>query len=130
MSVMSFLHFSEPWWVYVSMPFISAAIGYLTKLLAIEMIFRPTEFVGIKPYLGWQGMVPRRAAKMAGIAVDSVMSKIVTPEELFDRIDPIELAKELEGPLHDSIAETTETVMSEFNPGLWEAMPQIARRAL
>ena len=83
---MSFLHFSEPWWVYVSMPFISAAIGYLTKLIAIEMIFRPTEFVGIKPYLGWQGMVPRRAAKMAGIAVDSVMSKILQPEELFHKI--------------------------------------------
>src|SRR5882757_319650 len=130
MSVMSFLHFSEPWWVYVSMPFISAAIGYLTKLLAIEMIFRPTEFVGIKPYLGWQGMVPRRAAKMAGIAVDSVMSKILQPEELFDRLDPDELAKEIEEPLHDSIAKITETIMAEFNPGLWETMPQAVRNIL
>ncbi|HEX5257035.1 MAG TPA: DUF445 domain-containing protein [Mycobacterium sp.] len=75
-------------------------------------------------------MVPRRAAKMAGIAVDNVMSKILKPEELFDRIDPDELAAELEGPLHDAIAQITQTVMSEFNPGLWEAMPDIARRAL
>jgi uncharacterized membrane protein YheB (UPF0754 family) len=129
-TVMSFLHFSEPWYVYVSMPLISAAIGYLTKLLAIEMIFRPSEFVGIKPYLGWQGMVPRRAAKMAAIAVDSVMSKILQPEELFDRIDPDDLAAELEVPLHDSIAKTTETIMAEFNPGLWETMPQAVRNML
>src|ERR1035441_7898692 len=93
-----FLHLSEPWYIYVSMPIIAATIGYLTKLVAIEMIFRPKEFVGIKPFLGWQGMVPRRAAKMAAIAVDSVMSKILQPEELFDRIDPDDLIKEVEGP--------------------------------
>jgi uncharacterized membrane protein YheB (UPF0754 family) len=125
-----FLHLSEPWYIYVSMPIIAAAIGYLTKLVAIEMIFRPKEFVGIKPFLGWQGMVPRRAAKMAAIAVDSVMSKILEPEELFDRIDPDDLVEELEGPLHDSVAKITETVMSEFNPGLWEAMPQAVRNII
>lgn len=127
---LAFLHFTEHWYIYVSMPIISALIGYLTKLVAIEMIFRPTEFVGIKPYLGWQGMVPRRAAKMAGIAVDSVMSKVIQPEELFDRIDPDELVKEIEGPLHDSVAQITETVMSEFNPGLWEALPDRVRGLL
>lgn len=125
-----FLHLSEPWYIYVSMPIIAATIGYLTKLVAIEMIFRPKEFVGIRPFLGWQGMVPRRAAKMAAIAVDSVMSKILQPEELFDRIDPDDLIKEVEGPLHDSIAKITETVMSEFNPGLWEAMPQAVRNIM
>jgi|SRR5271166_3370859 len=130
MTMLGFLTFTEPWYIYVSMPIVSAIIGYVTKLVAIEMIFRPLEFVGIKPFLGWQGMVPRRAAKMAGIAVDSVMSKILQPEELFDRIDPDELATELEGPFHDSAAEITESVMSEFNPGLWEAMPYVARRAL
>lgn len=125
-----FLHLSEPWYIYVSMPIIAATIGYLTKLVAIEMIFRPKEFVGIKPFLGWQGMVPRRAAKMAAIAVDSVMSKILQPEELFDRIDPDDLIKEVEGPLHHSVAKITETVMSEFNPGLWEAMPQAVRNIM
>src|SRR6202034_918297 len=104
--------------------------GYLTKLVAIEMIFRPIEFVGIKPFLGWQGMVPRRAAKMAGIAVDSVMSSLIKPEELIDRLDPDELLAEIEGPLHDSITEVTEAFMSEFHPGLWEAMPQRMRTLL
>jgi uncharacterized membrane protein YheB (UPF0754 family) len=58
------------WFIYASMPIIAAAIGYVTKLVAIEMMFRPLEFVGRKPFLGWQGVIPRRAAKMAGIACE------------------------------------------------------------
>jgi uncharacterized membrane protein YheB (UPF0754 family) len=130
MLAFGFLHFDEPWYIYVSMPLISSAIGYLTKLVAIEMIFRPTEFVGIKPYLGWQGMVPRRAAKMAGIAVDNVMGNLIQPEELIDLIDPDELIAELAGPLRESIAELTEAIITDINPGLWEAMPERARNAL
>ncbi len=124
------LHLEEPWYVYVTMPIISALIGYLTKLVAIEMIFRPVEFVGIKPFLGWQGMVPRRAAKMAGIAVDSVMGNVLAPEELIDRIDPDALVKELAGPLRASIEEITDQVMSELNPELWQATPDVARNLL
>jgi uncharacterized membrane protein YheB (UPF0754 family) len=124
------LHFDEPWYVYVSMPLISALIGYLTKLVAIEMIFRPVEFVGIRPFLGWQGMVPRRAAKMAAIAVDSVMGNLLAPEELIDRLDPDELVKELAAPLRVSIEEITDLVMSEFNPELWQVTPDVVRNLL
>lgn len=127
---LTFLTLNHPWWVYVSMPFIAALVGYGTKLVLLKMIFEPVEFVGIKPFLGWQGMIPRRAAKMAGIAVDSVMSELLKPEELFDRIDSDELLKQIEGPLHDSIEKVTESVMSEFNPGIWEMTPDVARRAL
>jgi uncharacterized membrane protein YheB (UPF0754 family) len=130
MVTFAFLHFGEPWYVYVSMPIISALIGYLTKLVAIEMIFRPLEFVGIRPFLGWQGMVPRRAAKMAAIAVDSVMGNLLAPEELIDRLDPDELVKELAAPLRVSIEEITGLVMSEFNPELWQVTPNVARNLL
>ncbi|HTF47229.1 MAG TPA: DUF445 domain-containing protein, partial [Pseudonocardia sp.] len=64
------------WPIYASMPIIAAAIGYVTKLVAIEMMFRPLEFVGRKPFLGWQGVIPRRAAKMAGIACDTMTSQL------------------------------------------------------
>ena len=50
--------FGEHWQVYVTMPFIAALIGYVTKRVAIEMMFRPLEFVGVKPFLGWQGVLP------------------------------------------------------------------------
>ena len=28
------------------------------------MMFEPLEFKGIRPFLGWQGQIPKRAAKM------------------------------------------------------------------
>lgn len=126
----TFLHFDEPWYIYAVMPIIASLVGYLTKLVAIEMIFKPLEFKGIKPWFGWQGMVPRRAAKMAGIAVDTLTRDLLDPKELFARLDADELIAEIEGPLHDTIAELTEEIAAEFHPNVWEIMPGPARRAL
>src|SRR6516165_6804551 len=97
--------FTYPVWVYVSIPIGAALVGWVTKILAVKMMFQPVEFVGIRPFLGWQGMIPKRAPKMAGIAVDSITSKIIQPEELFDRLDPDELAAELSEPMHEAVAD-------------------------
>ena len=35
-------------WVYLSMPVISAIVGYGTNVVAIYMMFHPVEFLGIK----------------------------------------------------------------------------------
>ncbi len=34
------------WYLYASLPFVAALIGYVTKLLAIRMMFQPLEFIG------------------------------------------------------------------------------------
>ena len=47
------------WLVYASMPFLAGLIGYVTKLVAIKMMFRPHRYRGLKPF-GWQGIIPRR----------------------------------------------------------------------
>jgi uncharacterized membrane protein YheB (UPF0754 family) len=110
------------WPVYLSMPFIAAAIGYLTKLVAIEMMFRPIEFVGRRPF-GWQGVVPRRAARMAAIATDTMTSQLITPAEVFGRLDPRRVAKEIEQPLVAAIDDITREVAAATQPDLWEALP-------
>ena len=51
------------WLVYASMPFLAGLIGYVTKLVAIKMMFRPHRYRGLKPF-GWQGIIPRRAPEM------------------------------------------------------------------
>ena len=125
------LTLDHPWWVYASMPFISALVGYGTKIVMIKMMFEPLEFKGIKePWLGWQGQIPRRAAKMAGIAMDTMTRDLLKPEELFDRLDPDQLVAELEGHMHEAVAEIVEEVASEYEPGIWEALPDFARRQL
>lgn len=115
--------FSYPLWVYITIPFGAAFVGWVTKILALKMMFYPVEFKGIKPYFGWQGQIPRRAPKMAAVAVDSLTSGILKPEELFDKIDPDELVKELGEPLREAAEELVNTMMMSFQPQVWRATP-------
>ncbi|MBI5482265.1 MAG: DUF445 family protein [Deltaproteobacteria bacterium] len=118
------------WWVYASMPIVAAIIGYVTKLVAIRMMFQPIEFVGIRPWLGWQGIVPRRAARMATIACDTMTSRLVSPREIFGRLDPARVAREIEQPLLEDIEDIAQEVMDHYQPKLWTMMPDAIRRRI
>ena len=118
------------WWLYLSMPFVAAAIGYVTKIVAIKMMFEPIEFVGIKPFLGWQGIVPRKAATMASIACDTMTSRLIKPEDIFNKLDPDRIAKEIEKPLLAAVEDITREVASVYSPGLWEAAPEAVKRLI
>jgi uncharacterized membrane protein YheB (UPF0754 family) len=67
---------------------------------------------------------------MAGIATDTMTRDLLKPGELFDRIDPDQMVLELEGHLHDAVAEIVAEVVAEYEPGIWETLPDVARRAL
>ncbi|GAB3580179.1 DUF445 family protein [Amycolatopsis endophytica] len=121
---------AEHWPLYVTMPFIAALIGYVTKRVAIEMMFRPIEFVGIRPVFGWQGVLPANAERMAATATDMLTNNLVDPKEIFARLDPDQLAKEIEQPLLQVVEEITEEVMEQYQPRLWEALPAGAKELL
>jgi uncharacterized membrane protein YheB (UPF0754 family) len=118
------------WAIYASMPLIAAVIGYVTKLVAVEMMFRPLKFRGIPPVLGWQGVIPRFAPRMARIATDLMLARLLTTRELFDRIDGKELATRLDEPMRRTIDEMTREVMATHQPLVWESMPEVGRRAI
>lgn len=111
--------------VYASMPVVAAIIGYLTKRAAIEMMFRPVDFVGVRPFLGWQGVVPRNSERMILVAADLLTAKLVDPREIFQRLNPDRLAAELELPLLLAAEETTREVLSR--QGLWQSLPPIGQ---
>lgn len=117
-------------WLFLSMPLIAAIIGYVTKIAAVRMMFQPLEFVGIKPYLGWQGVIPRKAQKMASIAVDVITSRLITIEEIFARLDPRHIAAEIEKPMLGAVEQITREVLSQHQPGLWEMLPNFVRDRL
>jgi uncharacterized membrane protein YheB (UPF0754 family) len=116
------------WPLYLSMPVIAAVIGYVTKLLAVEMMFKPVEFRGRPPYLGWQGIVPRSAGRMAAIACDTLTRHLLDPRDLFDRLDPERMVVEMERPLLDAVLAITEEIAARTQPELWSALPAAARR--
>lgn len=122
--------FKADMWLYISIPFISGLIGYVTKVVAIKMMFAPMEFVGIKPFLGWQGIVPRKAEKMAMISVDLMTSQLIKPSEIFSRLDPLRIAKEIEHPLTLATEDIVREVAQQYQPGLWESMPDFARNKI
>ncbi|WP_084191642.1 DUF445 domain-containing protein [Algiphilus aromaticivorans] len=122
-------------WVYLSMPVISAIVGYGTNVVAIYMMFHPVEFLGIKVkgwpnILGWQGIIPRRAAHMAGVCVDTITTHLITQEEMFERLDTERIARELEGPLNTMVEEITDAVMLQHQPTLWESLPEVVKRRI
>ena len=118
------------WLVNLSIPVVAALIGYVTKLVAIRMMFEPIEFVGFRPYLGWQGIVPRRAARMASIAVDTMTRDLISANEVISRLDPELVAKELAEPMRQATEDITREVMAEYQRDLWDAMPEPMRRLL
>lgn len=121
--------FSVNWLVYVSMPFVAAFVGWSTKIVALEMLYRPVEYKGIGPF-GWQGIVPRRAGKVAATTIELLTTNLLKPEELLDRIDPDEVLENLREPLVAAIAEITEELAEQIRPGLWASLPEAGRRAI
>lgn len=91
-SVMSGMAFSEILGILL-MPLTYGFIGWLTNWVAIRMMFYPIEFKGIPPYLGWQGIVPRRASGLALKAVNTISGRLFRIEEFFEKI-PKEVLKQ------------------------------------
>ncbi len=80
----------------LSIPLISAIVGWATNFLALKMMFYPIEFIGIKPFFGWQGLIPAKRQEMAEIEVELVLGKLLSVQELASRIDSKELTKAMQ----------------------------------
>ncbi|MDT7801984.1 MAG: hypothetical protein QOI78_5417 [Actinomycetota bacterium] len=120
--------FAQHWPLYVSIPIVAALIGYGTKLVAIRMMFQPVEFIGVKPFFGWQGIVPKRAARMASIACDTMTEQLIKPAEVVARLDAGRIAKEIEKPLLAGVEDIVREVAGHYQPGLWESLPVRVQR--
>ena len=70
----------------LSIPLISAIVGWGTNFLAVKMMFYPIKFLGIPPFLGWQGIIPSKAREMAEIEVELVLGKLLSVKEIAGRL--------------------------------------------
>lgn len=118
---------SEYWYIYASMPAIAALIGYGTKIVAIEMLYRPMKFIGVGPF-GWQGLVPRRAGKVAAVTIRLLTENLLRAEDLLARFDGADAVNELRVPLGRAVDEIAREVIDQVAPGGWDALPEPVRR--
>ncbi|KAF0682633.1 Aste57867_25270 [Aphanomyces stellatus] len=113
-----------------SIPLISVVFTYVHIWLALFMTFYPLEYFGIWQFpgtnmgvCGWQGIVPFKGEKMARMAVRIMTSQLLDVREVFSRIDPKQVSKELEPILFSTIRDIVETMALKYNPSLWSVLP-------
>jgi uncharacterized membrane protein YheB (UPF0754 family) len=119
----------QEYWTYLTIPVVSAVVGYITNWLAVKMMMGPVEFVGVGPF-GWQGVIPANSEKMARVVVDHSVKKVLTQEELISRIDPHDMVEAINHRLEPFVEEIVDEVMMQTtNYGLplgnffWSASP-------
>ncbi|MEV0686712.1 DUF445 domain-containing protein [Nocardia sp. NPDC050378] len=121
---------AEHWLLYATIPLIAVLIGWSTKIVAVEMLLRPLEFRGIRPWFGWQGVVPRAAPRMAAVAVELMFTRLIDPQEILRSIDVDELTESLREPLDAAVEHMVDDVLMRNQPHLWVNTPTFARAAL
>src|SRR3954467_9470652 len=101
-----------------TIPIFSGFIGYATNWSGVWMLFNPLEFKGfrfpgLRPLanvmprriqqipgvmqggVGWQGIIPSRAAKMGSIAVDKGIAKVGSPRDFYEQLEPEKIAEQI-----------------------------------
>jgi uncharacterized membrane protein YheB (UPF0754 family) len=134
----------------VSVPFFTGAIGYVTNWTGVWMLFEPVKFAGVKVPglskivramprkiqqipgimsggLGWQGIVPSRAAKMGSIAVDKGIAKVGSAKDFYEQIEPERIAEHMLESARGDLRKTVERIMQRDHPDVWNDLPPALR---
>lgn len=86
------------------MPVTYGFIGWLTNIVALKMMFYPLKFRGLwAPYIGWQGIVPRKATGLALKVVNILSEKLIRIEDFFEKIPSDKLAESYKPLLNENI---------------------------
>ncbi|RJS45511.1 hypothetical protein [Nocardioides cavernaquae] len=144
---------THEWIAFLSIPLFTAVVGWLINWTGLIMLFYPVNFHGFKvpgmkeiarllPHklqevpgilqggLGWQGIVPARAAKMGSIAVDKAIAKLGTPAEFYQQLEPDKIAEHIVTMFEREIPELVDEVMRQSNPAFWRDLPASGKRAI
>ena len=141
------------WLHLLSVPIFTGVVGFLINWTGLIMLFSPVQFHGItvpgmrqlsrvlprkiqevpgilQGGLGWQGIVPARAAKMGSIAVDKAIDKLGTPKEFYQQLEPEQIAEHIVTVFEPELPGMIEEIMKREHPTLWRDLPPRARKAV
>ena len=80
--------------------------------------------------VGWQGIIPSRAAKMGSIAVDKGIAKLGSPAEFYQQLEPDKIAEHIIESSRDDMHDVVERIMEREHPRLWNDVPARVREAV
>src|SRR2546421_1936633 len=144
---------TSEWVKLVTIPFFTGVIGWLINWTGLIMLFNPVRFHGLRvPGLsdlatllprrlqevpgimqggiGWQGIVPARAAKMGSISVDKAISKLGTPREFFEQLEPEKMAEHIVAMFQPEIPAIVDRTMRREQAALWNDLPERMKQAV
>lgn len=90
--------------LFICTPFITAAIGWLTNWVAIQMLFHPRQPMRIFLWK-WQGLIPRRQQQLATESAEIIEREILQQHMILNEIKKIELGPYLEEAAHKLVWE-------------------------
>ena len=85
--------------ILLATPLITAAIGWLTNWVAIQMLFHPRKPVHLL-FFKWQGLIPRRQAQLAEQTAGIIEREILQQHSILNEIRRIDLGPHLEKAAH------------------------------
>src|SRR5690349_11176637 len=141
------------WWHVLSIPVFTGVVGWLINWTGLVMLFSPVRFHGVtipgmrqlsrvlprklqevpgflQGGIGWQGIVPARAAKMGSIAVDKAIAKLGTPKEFYQQLEPDQIAEHIVQVFQPDLPGMIDDIMRREHPNLWRDLPRPARQAV
>lgn len=147
------LHDWKEWVAFLSIPVFTGVIGWLINWTGLIMLFAPINLYGVnipglKQFarimprklqevpgllhgkLGWQGIVPARAAKMGSIAVDKAIAKLGTPREFYQQLEPDQIAEHIVTVFTPDMPEMIDEIMKREHPALWRDLPPRGKQAI
>lgn len=138
----------------ISIPLFTGIMGYVTNWTGVLMLFRPIRFHGVwmpglrqvfhllprrlqivplirhDGRIGWQGIVPSRAEKMASLAVDTGLARIGNIADFYRELEPERIAEHLTALARPRLRAAVEEVARQRYPRLWEELPSLVREAV
>ncbi|MAQ15311.1 MAG: DUF445 domain-containing protein [Sandaracinus sp.] len=117
---MSFIDRLASDWLVLLIPVFSAFVGWFTNVVAIKMMFYPTDPWGKPPWFGWQGIVPANAHRLAKMSTQLILTKLLSLEELFASFKGDAFAAEIEPVVEEITEQIIEEVATKRAPQMWE----------
>ncbi len=141
------------WLQLASIPVFTGAIGWLINWSGVLMLFNPVRFHGVtvpgmrelstllprrlqeipgimQGGVGWQGIVPARAAKMGSIAVDKAIAKLGTPAEFYQELEPEKIAEHIVVMFQPEVPAMVDDIMRREQPEMWSRVPPRVKQAV
>lgn len=124
------------WLLLASIPIVACLFTWFHIWMAIQMMFRPLKFIGLWQYkntgtgIGWQGVIPRKAGKMAATGYACAREFIMGARAIMNSVPPQGLVSKVRSPLSQVIEGALSAVGQEHFPWVDSKMPAHTKRKI